>query len=149
MLYFAYGSNMNIEWVSERCPGIKPLGKARLDGYALGFRYPSTSWPGGGACDIIAHEGKAVWGAVYEITPEHLEALDEYEDLQTDGYRRIDVSLDMDGKELQAVSYEVVDKLDKDLKPVPGYLQLLLTGARQHQLPPEYQRHLQALGLIF
>lgn len=140
---------MNLEWVTERCPGIEAMGKARLDGYALGFRYPSTSWPGGGACDIIAHPDKAVWGALYEITPEHLQALDEYEDVHLGGYRRLDVSVDMDGKELRALSYEVVDKLPQDLKPVPGYLQLLLQGAAQHQLPPGYQRHLQVLGLSF
>lgn len=149
VLYFAYGSNMNLDWVSERCPGIKPLGKAKLDGYAVGFRYPSTSWPGGGACDILPSEGKVVWGAIYEITPEHLKTLDQCEDLHLGGYRRIDVQVDVDGKQLQAVSYEVIDKLPQDMKPVPGYLQLLLTGAAQHDLPPEYQRHLQVLGLTF
>lgn len=149
MLYFAYGSNLNIGWITERCPGIKPLGRARLDDYALGFRYPSTSWPGGGACDILPQQGKAVWGAVYKITPEHLETLDRCEDLQDGGYRRIDVEVDCEGKQLQAISYEVIDKLPRDMKPMPGYLQLLITGAAQHQLPPEYQRHLQVLGLAF
>ena len=149
MLYFAYGSNMNIDWISQRCPGIKPLGRARLDDYAIGFRYPSTSWPGGGACDIMPQQGKAVWGAVYEITDQHLESLNQAEDLHLNGYRRIEVTVDMEGKQLQAISYEVVDKLPQEMKPMPGYLQLLLTGAAEHQLPPEYRRHLQAIGLSF
>ena len=29
-LYFAYGSNMDVEGMTRRCPRAKPLGRARL-----------------------------------------------------------------------------------------------------------------------
>ena len=44
MLYIAYGSNMNRDQMSVRCPHAKPLGAYYLDGWRLVFR---------GVADII------------------------------------------------------------------------------------------------
>lgn len=37
-LYFAYGSNLNLDQMARRCPDAEPVGRVRLDGYRLAFR---------------------------------------------------------------------------------------------------------------
>ena len=37
-LYFAYGSNINLEQMAIRCPAAQVVGPAVLDGYELLFR---------------------------------------------------------------------------------------------------------------
>ena len=37
-LYFAYGSNINLEQMACRCPAAEVVGSAVLDGYELLFR---------------------------------------------------------------------------------------------------------------
>ena len=42
MLYFAYGSNLDVQQMALRCPRARKLGRARLDGYELKFDGPAT-----------------------------------------------------------------------------------------------------------
>lgn len=143
--YFAYGSNMNLSWMAERCPDTEPLGAARLNGFQLAFRYPSTSWPGGGACDILLAPGSVVWGGLYQTTDQDLLSLDDFEDVSQGGYRRLLVKVLHQRKLLEAITYEVCDKLPKDLKPIAGYLNLVLSGAEDQCLPDDYQVMLEQL----
>ena len=46
-LYFAYGSNINLEQMNWRCPEAEVFGAAVLEGYELLFRGNSSR--GGGA----------------------------------------------------------------------------------------------------
>ena len=54
------------------------MGVACLRGYQLAFTRYSSTW-GGGVADIIPAVGSEVWGLVYGLTDENLEALDVYE----------------------------------------------------------------------
>lgn len=74
-LYLAYGSNLNLTQMAERCPGAKAVGKGELPGWRLAFRgaqrgYYLTLLP--------EPEGKVPVG-VWEVTPEDVRRLDEYE----------------------------------------------------------------------
>lgn len=71
-LYFAYGSNINLEQMAVRCPDAKPVGSVTLDNYELLFR-------GGGFATIAPREGSQVQGLLWEITPRSERALDFYE----------------------------------------------------------------------
>ena len=73
--YIAYGSNMNIEQMSRRCPNAKPIGKTVLKNYKLVFK---------GVADIEKSESEEVPIVVWEITKECEKALDIYE-----GYPRL------------------------------------------------------------
>lgn len=51
------------------------------------------------------------------------------------------------GDELEAVTYVAGDAfIDDSLTPCPAYLQTILRGAREHDLPEEYIRGIEALG---
>ena len=70
MKYLAYGSNMNLSHMQERCPGITRIGKFCLEGFRLVFNYHA---------DIIPEEGCSVHGGLWQITKDHEKALDSYE----------------------------------------------------------------------
>jgi gamma-glutamylcyclotransferase (GGCT)/AIG2-like uncharacterized protein YtfP len=95
MLYFAYGSNLARRGMARRCPKAKPLTKARLDGYRLVFR---------GYIDITPDPKATVWGALYELTPACLYALDRYEDAPR-LYRHVTVTVTADDGPREAMAY--------------------------------------------
>lgn len=136
--YFAYGSNMNLKRMEEMCPGRRPLGIATLHDYLLAFRYPSTTWAGGGVCDIVRCKGSLVWGVLFEVSEADLQALDDYEDVAQGGYRRLSVAVNLEGFLHNAISYEVVEKLPHNLRPTERYLDLVIAGAEQNGLPRGY-----------
>ncbi len=70
MLYFAYGSNLNLRQMAQRCPKAQPLHLAELPGWKIVFR---------GVLDIVKSEGDFCLGAIWEITDDCLKALDRYE----------------------------------------------------------------------
>ena len=83
MYYFAYGSNMDENQMSERCPFSVKKNIGSLTDYKLFFSHNSKKWAGG-VLSVKPEAGRLVWGTVYEITSEDLKNLDYYE-----GYPRI------------------------------------------------------------
>ena len=76
-LYFAYGSNINLEQMAWRCPGAEVFGPAVLEGYELLFR--GNSRRGSGVATIAPKEGSQVYGLLWQITSGNEKTLDIYE----------------------------------------------------------------------
>ena len=70
MLYLAYGSNLNLGQMRQRCPRAEALYSATLDNYRLVFR---------GVADLIRDEGSVCEVGLFNITAQCEEALDLYE----------------------------------------------------------------------
>jgi len=79
MLYFAYGSNLNLEQMEFRCPMAVPKKAIALAGYRLVFRRYA---------DIEPFTGEIVHGGLWDITEDCEEALDRYEGVSHDFYRK-------------------------------------------------------------
>ncbi len=138
--YFAYGSNLSLEQMEQRCPGSKLIGPGWIDGYRLEFNFPSKRW-GGGAADIIADKGSTVWGLLYELTDQDLENLDQYENYPT-GYDRFQIAVQTDlDKVNDVLVYFVVDKKDF-IPPSEIYLNIIKKAAREFGFPKGYRRFL-------
>lgn len=135
MLYFAFGSNLSVAQMRVRCPGSEPAGPALLRGRELGFAYRSQNFPPGGAADVVAGRPGEVWGALYRLTDRDLAELDRFEFVGDGGYRRVTIEVERDGELLPALCYEVANRLDHELAPVPEYRRLMLDGSREHGLP--------------
>ena len=69
-LYGAYGSNMNIAQMSQRCPRAKTITSYELKDYELVFR---------GVADVIKKEGSTVMLGLWRITEDCEHRLDIYE----------------------------------------------------------------------
>ena len=69
--YIAYGSNLNVGHMEDRCPTAKAIGMAWLEGYELEF---------GGACLTIREKaGARTPVGVWAVKPEDEKNLDFYE----------------------------------------------------------------------
>lgn len=74
-LYLAYGSNLNLPDMAQRCPHAKVAGTARLENRRLAFRGGGTGF----YLTIEPEEGTYVPAAVWSVDEEDLAALDYYE----------------------------------------------------------------------
>ena len=75
-LYFAYGSNMNLNQMAFRCPDAEVVESVRLEGYRLAFR---TNGGGNGVATILPEEGSYVDGVLWRISERDEQHLDHYE----------------------------------------------------------------------
>jgi gamma-glutamylcyclotransferase len=121
--------------LSAWCPSHRALGAAELPDHRLAFLRRSIRW-GAGAVDIVAAPGGSVWGVLYEL-PLGAGELDAKEGAGF-AYRRREVEVVLDGSSFAAFAYEVVEKEPAELPPRADYLELLVTGAREHGLPDDY-----------
>ena len=71
-LYFAYGSNINLEQMEHRCPDAQLVGPVTLQNYELQFR-------GSGFATVSPKKGSVVHGLLWKLTPKSEQALDRYE----------------------------------------------------------------------
>lgn len=128
-LYFAYGSNLNIVQMDNRCPLAQLVSRAVLEGYELAFRC-------GVLTILLAKDGK-VEGVVWKINAHDESALDRYE-----GYPRLY------GKELLTVQTEEGQQRvmgyimnapyrDKPQFPTAGYAAVVLQGYEKNGISQE------------
>src|SRR5215469_3063520 len=136
--YFGYGSNMN-RGIFENRRGMRPIQErsALLENYRLCFNLPIGRGERGVA-NLEPHLGARTWGVLYLITTEQSEHLDRTEGVSLGRYRRIPVSLIVDGDEqISAFTYQSV-RVNWERKPSQRYIGLLIEGAVQHGLPADY-----------
>lgn len=99
-IYLAYGSNLNREQMSWRCPYAVPLGPAELSDYRLLFRGGNNS----AVATIEPISSSSVPVLLWEITPRCEEALDRYEGWPR-LYRKETVTVEFEGKAVEAMVY--------------------------------------------
>ncbi|MCM1525469.1 MAG: gamma-glutamylcyclotransferase [Ruminococcus sp.] len=78
-IYFAYGSNLNREQMTYRCPDAEFFGVGSIENYTMTFK-----GNGAGVADIIPCEGGSVPVGIWRISPADERRLDIYE-----GYPRL------------------------------------------------------------
>lgn len=155
-LYFAYGSNLNYEFFKERLKdgewvdswhreGVlteeapRLIGSYVLENYEFGYTFNAEPFGDSGAsANIFPKEGSKVYGVVYEISDDQLRELDKTEDVP-EAYERVAVTVYNVTDTLQAWTYVGNPKyLSDDLDLDPEYMELVVQGAYQNQLPEEY-----------
>src|SRR4051794_30063719 len=98
-LYFAYGSNLNLDGMASRCPDSESVGVATLGRWALTFR---------GVADIESRKGARTHGALWRISARDLERLDAYEGYPG-LYRRELLPVQAADGRVQAITYVMND----------------------------------------
>ena len=87
MLYFAYGSNLNHKQMEFRCKGSVFIKKYILNDYDFCFSHVSKKNKYGHA-NIFKSKGYSVPGAIWNISKLHENALDKYEGVDYDYYKK-------------------------------------------------------------
>ena len=136
--YFAYGSNLTRERMRERVPSSTPLGVARLAEHRLTWDKPGAD--GSGKANIVRATGSVVWGVVYRLEPEEWQRLDAHEP----GYERIRVEVLLARERIDCTTYLHPGAADV-APPFDWYRDLVVGGAREHGLPDDYVRALEAV----
>jgi hypothetical protein len=137
-LYFAYGSNLASRRLQDRVPGARARGRARLAGWRLVADKPGRD--GSAKVNIVRDPGTFVWGALWELALPDLARLDRHEG----GYERFEVMVNADAGAVAATTY--LSRLHGAQPGLErGYKELILEGAREQRLPPEWVAFLESL----
>lgn len=120
MLYVAYGSNMNLDQMTYRCPKSKVVGNGKLHGWQLVFNIHA---------DIIkADNDSCVPVVVWDIDDDDWEYLDMYEGYP-EYYIRIGVNVEFDdGHNDVAIVYVMADNHKGICPPSQSYFDCIESG---------------------
>jgi len=116
-LYLAYGSNMNLEQMSHRCPTAKVVGTIMLENWHLIFN---------GVASIERSKGNSVPVVIWEIQSADERALDVYEGWPR-LYRKEMRRIKLDGKLRLAMVY-IMNNVRRYSPPSAGYYNVILEG---------------------
>lgn len=140
--YFGFGSNMSM--VSLQAKGVEPLASRRavLQGWRLRFNVQHFFRQEGGVGNIeyTGNPEDRVLGVLHDCADESLASLDATEACGH-GYDRItvDVEVDDDAHSIAAFTYVgMPDFIDNRCLPSRRYLNIVIAGARQADLPTSY-----------
>lgn len=126
LLYWAYGSNLNVKEMAIRCPGAKKVQALALPNGALVFR---------GVADAVYREGSTVHGGLWLITKEHEAFLDRYEGVSSKLYSKCYLKLLVNGEERQCLYYQMNEQ--GIYPPSDSYVERIAQGYRDFGLPME------------
>ena len=132
--YFAYGSNLLNSRIRRRCPEHQIVGIAVLEGFAFVIGVS-------GYATIRASAGRRVLGVLYQISAVDEVRLDRCEAVDKGVYRREEVTVHWEEREIKALVY--IDDRSASSVPRKGYLEGIVAGARNHNLPEDYVAELE------
>jgi gamma-glutamylcyclotransferase (GGCT)/AIG2-like uncharacterized protein YtfP len=128
MIYFAYGSNMDNEKMTERKINFSSRQLAKLSGYKLVFN-KKTALGYSSYANIVLAENNFVEGILYEFPDSDILKLDECEGYPNHYFRTQVTVTDKDGNSIKATTYIAQeDKIEEGLLPTREYLNHLLAG---------------------
>lgn len=118
-------------------PCALAMGIGRPDGWQvrIGVR---------GVATIVEVPGHQTWGVLWAVSPPDVRSLDRAEGVALNIYRPEQLTVHGPNGACTARTY--IEDFAGDGAPRPGYLQLILDGARHFNLPASYCSMLAALG---
>ena len=140
-LYAAYGSNLDPRQMLQRAPHSPHLGTGWLRGWRLTFGGEEIGWEG--AVATLAEDAQgSVFVSIYDLTRPDEEALDNWEGVNTDLYRKIRVRVDtLNGNQL---CYVYVLNSYEGGRPSQRYLEIMIGAALEAGAPDDYLAELRS-----
>jgi len=129
IMYFAYGSNMCIRQMNDRCPNNSKIGIGQLSGYRWII---STR----GYANVVKSSNDDVWGVIYEISIQDEAKLDVYEGVSTKCYLKENLDILIDRRIKNCLTY--VDPITEIGIPSYTYSNTINEGILDSKLPEEY-----------
>ena len=84
----------------------------------------------------------AVWGAVSKLSPDHVTSIDSEEEVHLGVYNKLALTVTKKGDEkFECITYARPEDVPQGA-PSPQYLQTILEGARECDLPQDYVEEL-------
>jgi len=148
-LYFAYGSNLSLEQIGQKCSNPRVLGIARLAAHKIGFYGYSAVWDGA-VETVVPDEQSEVWGVLYQLEASDWERLDNCEDARADGtgaYFHYPVEVLDEQQTIREATIYKKDRLGQPQHPSTEYLSVIIQGAKEQGLPESYVAALQSIAV--
>ncbi len=135
-LYFAYGANMDVASMAQRCPSSKPIGLARL---------PRHRWiiSTDGYANVVQDPRREVHGMLWELALSDVPTLDRFEDVPR-LYRKINQTVISTKGIRRALVY--VGRAHETGRPRQGYLDDVIRAADSAGLPVTYINEMRKFG---
>lgn len=132
---FAYGSNMSLSRIRARLPNVIRIGVMSAPGYKLTF--DKSGLDDSGKCNAIytGNNYDLLYGVLYQLTAQEKAILDDIEGPRYDNHA---LTLTDDDKNQYSAYCYSANTTDSNLLPFDWYLQHVLTGATEAQLPQAY-----------
>ncbi|EZA55182.1 hypothetical protein DMN91_001351 [Ooceraea biroi] len=153
-LYFAYGSNLLAKRIRLNNPTAVVRDVGYIKNFRLDFNRYSKRWRGTSAT-IVETENSTVWGVVWQLDKCNLSTLDCQEGVQDNIYHAMSVNVETcDGATLECRVYQQCDNpkervqpvdLPMDRRPSPLYLDMIVKGAEENNLPASYIKFLKTI----
>ena len=136
IVYLAYGSNLRPLRLRQRVPSCRVVGVVDRPGFRLAFH--KVGMDGSGKCDLVETgdpEDRA-WGVLYSIAASEKPDLDVAEG---PGYACLQRTISYRQQPLEVMTYLArPERRDPSQVPFDWYRELVLLGARHHNLPQSY-----------
>jgi cation transport regulator ChaC len=148
VFYFAYGSNMSSKVFKYGFRQLRPSSEERaiLRGYRLTFTEPGIPFFEPAFANVEEHESAVCEGVLYRITAEEMDVLDRSEGGRA--YKIIEVEV-KGGKSgtVKALTFQTREPAE-GLIPSKRYIDILLDGAKEHDLSKDWIEMLEALDHV-
>lgn len=131
-LYFAYGSLLDPDRISSVAPGAA---------FKFTAHYPETKleFVANGSDEamptLTRDPGHTVWGGVFEIPDDEVEALIAAEESEGRSPGFDHKAVDREGNKHDCLAFLASGQPSDDRLPPPDYLELMIRGARHWNLP--------------
>lgn len=140
--YFAYGSNLVQTECHRTAPDAQPYGMAFLPGYKVNFTKHSTTRAGDTAT-IVSDPTTNMWGFVYRVHDKDKARIEAREG----GYEMVNLTVYLvaphpgeDPTPIKAFTFVASKECPQHCGPPPEYLDLVIRGANDRQLPEPYRQ---------
>jgi gamma-glutamylcyclotransferase len=149
MLIFAYGSNMNLNRLTQRVPSAVKVCNVFLPGHKLVCN--KISKDGSAKANIIKTDNPAelIWGVLFTIDSNEKTLLDKAEGLGK-GYNDGTLTFFDEANNSYTAQIYIADSkaIDNNLLPYDWYKEFIVSGAILNNLPAEYISKLQSINCI-
>ncbi|MDW7691586.1 gamma-glutamylcyclotransferase family protein [Flammeovirgaceae bacterium SG7u.111] len=146
MIIFSYGSNMNLNRITQRVPSAKKITNAYLDGYLL--KCIKKNRDGSGKATIIktGNIEHRVWGILYNLDEAEKHLLDKAEGLHF-GYNETHIEVTAAEGEVYTTQVYIAapEAIDENLIPYHWYKAFIVSGAKENNLPASYMNALEKI----
>jgi len=132
--YFAYGANIDPDRMTARVRGVRAVGPATLDGYALEFTIRDRHW-GGGVANIRPETGGRVWGMLWQGPDKAFSVLDTFRGDES-SLRREMVTVDCADGPVEAFTFRV-HQIANFVRPTALYMSHLRRSMKRQGFPNE------------
>jgi len=133
-LFFAYTAMISPSRLAEVAPGATFRFIAHLPETRLIFPYQNGHW-NGALPSVRPEPGNTVWGAIFELDADELEAITAAEASEGRHLTYDFKAVDREGKRHGVVTHVHADDTVRAADPSRDYMRLVVTGGRHWSLP--------------